>query len=1629
MQKRLRILLTLLAAMLLPGGIVWAAPPLQGGGTEADPYLISSKADLKALELYVNGTITGSTSTTQAKAGGDPCTGLYFALGADIDMAGDTTYLGLGTTPYGRASATSWMYSGHIDGRGHTIRNLYINGMVFKADGTIDTSVSGSRKYLGFVGNLDSGSVRNLNFDASCSVTGNGAVGMAAGRTAKGATVENCSNAGTVRCYGDYCGGIVGDGNGTSAAPASIRNCFNTGTVYSNYRYAGGIAGGIYYLTVENCVNLGRVDMHSFHSSRDEGKQECGGGISGYHQTTSEVRNCLNAGAVSVSGQYAAGISGRVSSGTKTVLNGNVTLGYVDCPSLNYRGMIAGGIPSTSPVFTANYYDASLWGGMAVATKEHEGCKGLTTQALTAGSALEGLAADYWQFEAGLYPRLKLQAAQTLAAAQTYLLFPDGTDAANFGTEAAISTKGTITATVENEAGSNAFSVQNGKILVGQVKSVCSATAQLVNGTCTLRVPLTKIPVLFSGAGTEADPYIIASRQDLENMAAMTNGATSEHYTGKYFRQTADIDMGMEPFDGIACVQTGANYPERTYWFAGIYDGAGHKISNLNINRVKFDADGKAISYSTGGGSAQNVGLFGSLGDGARIKNLTIASGDIQGYFNVGAFAGYSLDDVQISDCHNFAAVTAYDGTVGGITGISDAASGSLLNIIERCTNSGAILSNSEEAGGIIGYSKSVLTDCINLGTVTIRRFNACLADAIAMEEAGGIAGTNQGNMTYCANFGMVSCDGSKAGGLTGFSSSGNKRGSIVGCYNAATVYAADKTKCGALVGENYKIMNPTEVQSDCVYDSQYSGCLACDNADAGFAAPLSTADLISGEAYLPAAGWNFKAGLYPVNKALAGNAAVQAACASYVLMPEDQTVVDFRRGTLGSAMPLTATVSGTSVISVSGNNIAADASATDIAKAAVTLKAGDYSRLVSLQYLPNVLTGEGTAQSPFLVASAADFLKVSDYMLRGGTSFRGKYFRQTADLDFSGLTFAMAGTDGNFFAGKYDGQNHSVANITTTAAANTEYVSTGLFGGIAQGGTVANLELKGFNMQSNLNGGLLAGTVGGSVSNVSTSADCKIEGVKSTVLFTSAKGENIGGICGIVTASARIENCVNRASVTGYKYVGGITGNSDYVGTAYIGSCSNYGAVLAMSPKETQPPTGGGQPTTTTVEVYAGGIAGQLAGTADKCVNHGSVLADPCKVAGGIVGQLYIRARVQDCENRGQVRARDYTAGGIVGQSGVGTPASRSYIVDCRNYTPVRAINQLGGIAGQLKAYTSVQRCANFADLEPTGQWCGGIAGQVTATVSGYDAFALIEDCYNTGSITGNGYNAGIAGYVTTKGLSVNRCFNTGSMTTTNTMGGPAGIANFTTGPNSVSNCYNAGTITGPRYAGGICGNSSGVTVSNCYNIGKVTCTRDSYLENGVGNIVSTKADNITVSNCYYLNTLQHFTVDDGYTDTKALPAAELFDANLGAAFVRNACTFPMLSTLDTVSAAKAFAAYFRLADGDSFTSLSHSFPVAQLEGLSWSVTGNLRVDGSRIRPAGNGMGVLTATCGAFSRSYEFTSTTGVQGLEDGEEIVSVRRYLPDGTAVADPQPGTIVIEVATTTSGRELRTRRLVR
>lgn len=1615
-----------------------AAPPLSGSGTQTDPYLITSKADVLALAKYVNGTDDGTTATNnQTKAGGDVCAGLYFAFTADVDMQHDTTFLGIGAvTNFHRTSTTSWKFSGNIDGRGHKISNLTINGMVFKDDGSISTSSNtttrGSRQYTGFIGILEKGSVTNLHFDASCSVTSYSKVGMVVGRMSQGSTVSGCSSAGTVRSYSDYAGGIVGDCSATSSTTLTVADCQNTGTVYCNYRYAGGITGGLYYGTITNCINTGRIELHSFHSSRAEGVQEGGGGIMGYWQAGGVITNCFNGGVVSVSNQYAGGITGRSSSSSKVQLCGNVALGYVDCPSMNNRGAVAGNLYSPSIVPENNYYDTSLWGTMAAGFKEAQGITGLTTQQLTGGTLPAGLDPTFWQAEQGLYVRPKLQPALTLAAAQTYILFPEGTSAQEFGTEASISTQGTITATVKNEEGSNVFSISGGKILCGDAKKVSSAVVTLVNGSYTLQVPLTKIPVLFSGSGTEADPYIIATAVDLQNMASMCNGSTQEHYTGKYFSQTADIDMKNEPFEGIACVQTGTNYPERTYWFAGIYNGNNHTISNVKIDRVKFDDKGVALSYTAANGSAENVGLFGALGAGARIKNVRIVNGMVRGYNYVGSIAGYTGNDVQITDCYNGADITCLGGTVGGIVGRSNPDNNGVDNFVERCVNTGNVLSNSDEAGGIIGYCIARLTDCVNTGAVTARHFNDGINSTFAeVQNTGGIAGTNQGDMTRCANFGSVYCDGNESGGLTGFTSTGHKAGNIVSCYNAGAVGAADMTLCGALIGDNFQLSSNPAMQ-DCAYDSQFAGCRAANNQDVTWGIPLTTAEFVNGEAWLGATGWTYRAGYYPINTALADEPAVMAACASYIVMPEGQTAKDFRNGTLSTAMQLTATSSNTGAVTISGNNVSANTASTAICSSTVTLTANGFSRPLALQFMPYVLSGTGTEADPFVVASAADFNKIGTYMKEGATNFIGKYFVQNADIDFASTPFVQAGADGNWFGGSYDGRNHSVSNITSQAEATTEVNSHGLFGGVAQGGIVKNLSLKGFNLQANLNGGLLAGTVNGTVSNITTDATSRIAGVKSTVLFTTCKGEHMGGIAGLVNPAGRIENCTNRATVEGLKYAGGIAGYSATTGNPVITGCVNYGTVTGTAPQEyTQ--TGTSQPTPKPIEVYAGGIAGQLSGTATNCVNHGLVtMSSNNNAVGGIAGSTYSATTIDGCVNYGEVTARNYSAGGIVGETANTTSLKANMIQNCRNYGVISGINRIAGIAGYVKAYNTLKNCANFADLEPKGMRNGGIAGEVSATVSGSDPYAMFENCYNTGAISCNGYVAGIAGYLSTAGTHFSGCFNAGHITAANSSGGAAGITNSYSGATTVLNCYNEGTISGKCYVAGLAGNAKAVTATNCYNDGAIDFSgSDSYRAQYAGNVIGEMATGSgapTVQNCYY--TQAQFDLDDKLTDAKAISDRALMTAALGTGFVKNANCKPMVAGLDTVSAAKAYAAYFTLSPNDNFKSVNHSFPLGMLEGVVWSATGNLRISDGRCYPAGQGTATLTATCGAFSRTYEFDCKTGISVLDaDNDPVVSMRHYLPDGTEVTNPEPGTLIITVSTTASGRRNTTRHIAR
>ena len=105
--------------------------------------------------------------------------------------------------------------------------------------------------------------------------------------------------------------------------------------------------------------------------------------------------------------------------------------------------------------------------------------------------------------------------------------------------------------------------------------------------------------------------------------------------------------------------------------------------------------------------------------------------------------------------------------------------------------------------------------------------------------------------------------------------------------------------------------------------------------------------------------------------------------------------------------------------------------------------------------------------------------------------------------------------------------------------------------------------------------------------------------------------------------------------------------------------------------------------------------------------------------------------------------------------------------------------------------------------NIYSTNEYPGGIAG---------GNYGIIENCYVTGNIRGNGGDGGIAGY--NRG-EIKNCYTTCTVTNNGVRTG--GIVGDNGG--KIQNCYATGKITGTDYVGGIVGNSasSSATVQSC--------------------------------------------------------------------------------------------------------------------------------------------------------------------------------------------------------------------
>lgn len=205
--------------------------------------------------------------------------------------------------------------------------------------------------------------------------------------------------------------------------------------------------------------------------------------------------------------------------------------------------------------------------------------------------------------------------------------------------------------------------------------------------------------------------------------------------------------------------------------FTGTFDGNGHEIRNLYIERSETDY----------------IGLFGYT-KGAKINNLSLVDADVSGKEFVGGLVGGSdklfTEENKISDSYVSGDVTGYS-TVGGLVGSNRHAI--VVNSYSTASVNGHPEGNTA-VGGLIGrHQQGTVSNCYATGGVTggsrlgglIGQNNARVNNSYAIGEVrgeefvGGLIGSNNGG-TVINSYSTGELSGnSEIGGLIGFSFEG----------------------------------------------------------------------------------------------------------------------------------------------------------------------------------------------------------------------------------------------------------------------------------------------------------------------------------------------------------------------------------------------------------------------------------------------------------------------------------------------------------------------------------------------------------------------------------------------------------------------------------------------------------------------------------------------------------------------------------------------------------------------------------------------------------------------------------------------------------------------------------------
>ena len=511
---------------------------------------------------------------------------------------------------------------------------------------------------------------------------------------------------------------------------------------------------------------------------------------------------------------------------------------------------------------------------------------------------------------------------------------------------------------------------------------------------------------------------------------------------------------------------------------------------------------------------------------------------------------------------------------------------------------------------------------------------------------------------------------------------------------------------------------------------------------------------------------------------------------------------------------------------------------------------------------------GVGTESNPYKIKTAEQ-LSCFAKSINEGETYEGKFIKQIKNIKLNENLNEQA-TNGDLsnanvwisagynndsqdiktFKGQYDGDNKKISGLyVTSASAPSGYTYKGLFGH-ATNATFKNIILSDvFLDDRGPIGGLLGyGYESLNIDNVTTYGNGVLTGYDNAAIVHTFIGNNVGGITvtnttnninlmcdnqcsGIIdtidnvpssdTPNIVFRNVVNNGNITiknSLYAVGGIIGKSTS-GNAILDNVSNTGEFTSTIADNLYGGTG------------LGGIVGVFGnGTLTNSYNTGN-FNDFEKVQnfGGLVGQA---------QNGPVVISNSYNSGNI---------SQRHNMVEGLTEDEDDEIRSKGTYIGGIIGYNggTIENCYNTGSITGASIYVGGISG----------SSGNIENCYNLGDISAAAYVGGIV--ATTGSSNVRNSYNKGNIIV---FGGTPRAGGLVGGfGGNIYNSYNEGNILlTSKYdgmlSGGLCAECG--VIQNSYNRGNITAR---YNANGLGGIVWKG----TAKNCYNSGTITYEDAD----------------------------------------------------------------------------------------------------------------------------------------------------------------------